>query len=45
MKCQLCGTVREERTFIGPYCGLCDKIMGDVQAGLAAEFTAKENFI
>ena len=35
MKCRLCGKKTTE--LFGPYCSRCDKIVGDVNAGLAAE--------
>lgn len=39
-KCKLCG--KQTRELLGPYCGFCDKIIGDVNAGLAAEFEPTE---
>ena len=39
-KCKLCGKNTPE--LLGTYCGRCDKIVGDVQAGLAAELEPKE---
>ena len=39
-KCKLCGKGTSE--LLGSYCGRCDKIVGDVNAGLAAEFEPKE---
>ena len=34
-RCRLCGTAEDE--LLGGYCGRCDKIVGDVWAGLALE--------
>ena len=34
-KCKLCG--RKVSELFGPYCSRCDKIVGDVNSGLAAE--------
>ncbi len=34
-KCKLCG--RNVSELIGPYCSRCDKLVGDVNAGLAME--------
>ena len=39
-ECTLCGKVTPE--VVGPYCGRCDKIVGDVDAGLAAELEPRE---
>jgi hypothetical protein len=39
-KCKLCGKATPE--LFGPYCGRCDKIVGDVNAGLAAELEPRE---
>ena len=39
-KCKLCGKNTPE--LLGQYCGRCDKIIGDVQTGLAAELEPKE---
>ena len=39
-KCKLCGKNTSE--LFGPYCGRCDKIVGDVNADLAAELEASE---
>ncbi len=36
MKCKLCK--RKVFELIGPYCSRCDKIICDVNCGLAAEF-------
>ena len=40
-KCKLCR--KDTPELLGPYCGRCDKIVGDVQAGLAAEFESAES--
>ena len=40
MKCKMCK--EETAEFLGPYCGRCDKIVGDVNADLAAEFGERE---
>ena len=32
-----CGSCGWEKAFDGPYCGRCEKIIGDVQADLKAE--------
>jgi len=39
-ECKLCGKYVPE--LLGPYCARCDKIVGDVQADLAAEFEPGE---
>jgi len=36
--CPLCGMEKDEEQFDGIYCGRCDKISGDVQADLAADY-------
>ena len=43
MKCEMCEEEIEE--FLGPYCGRCDKIVGDVNTDLAAEFGTKETVV
>jgi hypothetical protein len=35
-RCRLCGTA-EDTELLGGYCGRCEKIVGDVWAGLALE--------
>ena len=40
MKCEMCEEEIEE--FLGPYCSRCDKIIGDVNADLAAELGERE---
>lgn len=37
-ECKLCG----RETLLGLYCGRCDKIVGDVNADLAAELASRE---
>ncbi|MHC4330357.1 MAG: hypothetical protein ACYSWW_19790 [Planctomycetota bacterium] len=37
LECKVCG-----KDVLGPYCGRCDKIVGDVNAGLAAELEPRE---
>jgi hypothetical protein len=37
-ECKLC----RKDTLLRPYCGRCDKIVGDVNADLAAELAPKE---
>ena len=39
-ECKLCG--KDVPELLGPYCGRCDKIVGDVNAGLAAELEPGE---
>ena len=39
-KCQLCK--RKINESFGIYCGRCDKIIGDVNADLAAEFASEQ---
>ena len=39
-ECELCG--KDTPELMGPYCGRCDKIVGDVQASLAAELGPRE---
>jgi hypothetical protein len=39
-ECKLCG--KDTPELFGPYCALCDKIVGDVNAGLVAEFEPGE---
>jgi hypothetical protein len=41
LECKLCG--KDIPELLGPYCGRCDKIVGDVNAGLAAEFEQGED--
>ena len=36
-RCRLCGRASEPDGCLGVYCARCDKIAGDVWAGLAAE--------
>jgi hypothetical protein len=43
--CPLCGTEKDEEEFDGIYCGRCDKICGDVQADLAADYRAHNNVV
>lgn len=31
--------------FLGPHCGRCDKIAGEVPAGLEVEFWVKESVV
>ena len=40
MKCKMCEEKIPE--FLGPYCSRCDKIVGDVNADLAAELGQRE---
>ena len=40
-ECKLCG--EETSELLGLYCGRCDKIAGDVNTDLAAEFGPTEN--
>ena len=40
-KCNMCKKQIDE--FFGIYCGRCDKIVGDVNADLAAELMEAEN--
>ncbi len=40
MRCRLCG--KDVRELFGPYCGRCDKIVGDVNTDLAAELGPRE---
>ena len=39
-ECKLCG--KEAPELLGPYCGRCDKIVGDMNADLAAELEPRE---
>ena len=39
-ECKMCGKVTSE--LLGLYCSRCDKMVGDVNAGLVAEFGQKE---
>ena len=39
-ECKLCG--KDTPELLGPYCGRCDKIVGDVNGGLAAELEPGE---
>ena len=39
-ECKLCGKYTPE--LLGPYCGRCDKIVGDMNADLAAELEHRE---
>ncbi|MFC1635713.1 hypothetical protein ACFL5Z_12830 [Planctomycetota bacterium] len=39
-ECKLCG--KDTPELMGPYCGRCHKIVGDVHAGLAAELAPRE---
>ncbi|MHC4118466.1 MAG: hypothetical protein ACYSWO_13275 [Planctomycetota bacterium] len=39
-ECTLCR--KDVPELFGPYCGRCDKIVGDVNAGLAAELEPRE---
>lgn len=39
-KCKLCG--KDTLELLGPDCSRCDKIVGDVNADLAAELASKE---
>ena len=39
-ECKLCG--KDTPELFGPYCGRCDKIVGDVNAGLVAELEPRE---
>jgi len=39
-KCKLCG--KDTPELLGWYCGRCDKIVGDVNASLAAEIEPRE---
>jgi hypothetical protein len=40
-ECKLCG--KDIPELLGPYYARCDKIVGDVHTGLAAEFEPGEN--
>jgi hypothetical protein len=40
MRCRLCG--KDVPELFGPYCGRCDKIVGDINVDLAAELELKE---
>ena len=40
MRCGLCG--KDVPELFGPYCGRCDKIVGDVNTDLAAEIEPRE---
>jgi hypothetical protein len=40
-ECKLCG--KDIPELLGPYCARCDKIVGDVNAGLAAEYDPGES--
>jgi len=42
-KCNMCKKQIDES--FGIYCGRCDKIIGDVNADLAAEFGAAESAV
>jgi hypothetical protein len=39
-ECKLCG--KDVPELFGPYCGRCDKLIGDVNTDLAAELESKE---
>ena len=39
-ECKLCG--KDTSELLGPYCSRCDKIVGNVNADLAAEFGHRE---
>jgi len=39
--CPLCGTQKDEEEFDSVYCGRCDRIRGDVQADLAADYRTR----
>lgn len=39
-ECKLCG--KNTPGLLGPYCGRCDKIVGDMNADLAAELEPRE---
>jgi len=39
-ECKLCG--KDVPELLGPYCGRCDKLIGDVNLGLAAELESEE---
>ncbi len=40
-RCAGCGGLFQADELLGPYCGRCDKIAGDVTAGLKAELEAR----
>ena len=40
-ECKLCG--KDVPELLGSHCARCDKIVGDVNAGLAAEFEQGED--
>ncbi|MHC4677764.1 MAG: hypothetical protein ACYTEK_03620 [Planctomycetota bacterium] len=39
-ECKLCG--KDTPELLGSYCGRCDKVVGDVNADLAAELEHRE---
>ena len=39
-ECKLCGNDTPE--LLGPYCGRCDKLVGEVNADLVAELEPRE---
>ena len=39
-ECKLCG--KETSELLGLYCSRCDKMVGDANAGLAAEFEQQQ---
>jgi hypothetical protein len=42
-ECKWCG--KDTSELLGGYCGRCDKILGDVHAGLAAELEHRESAV
>ena len=43
-RCVMCGVLRTEDG-LGLHCCRCDKIIGDVQADLMAEFGVRDNVV
>ena len=44
-ECPLCGDVKNETEFLGLHCSWCDKLVGNVQADLVAEFGPEANTV
>ena len=36
-KCESCGELKSPECLDGPYCGMCEKVQGDVMIDLKAE--------
>ena len=43
-RCPMCGGLKAEDE-LGLYCCRCDKMIGDVQADLMAEFDVRDNVV